>query len=63
MIFVDYGKELSQDENVHYLYLEEVSDSEAALLRHLGYEPLDSNDGRVINNPNLETWVKYEELE
>ena len=57
MVFVDYG---IGEEKEHYLYLKEVNDNDAALLNHLGFEPLDSNNGAEIGNPELETWVRYE---
>lgn len=57
MIFVDYG---ISEENKHYLYLKEINDNNATLLRHLGFEPLDSNNGAVIGEPDMETWVKNE---
>ena len=60
MEFVDYGIGYSEEKE-HYLYLKNVSDNDAALLRHLGFEPLDSNDGRVMDAPDIETWVKYED--
>lgn len=59
MKFVDYGEDIKNEERTHYLYIKDVNDSEAALLNHLGFEPLDSNDGRVVNDSDLETWVKY----
>lgn len=56
MIFVDYG--IGEDKE-HYLYLQEVNDNDIALLEHLGFEPLDSNNGAVIGQQGLETWVYY----
>jgi hypothetical protein len=57
MVFVDYG---IGEEKEHYLYLKEINDNDAALLNHLGFEPLDSNNGAVVGEPELETWVRYE---
>lgn len=56
MVFVDYG---IGEEKEHYLYLKEINDNDATLLRHLGFEPLDSNNGEVIGEPDMETWVRY----
>lgn len=58
MVFLDYGY---GDAKEHYLYLKEISDTEAALLNHLGFNPLDSNNGAVIGELDVETWVRYEE--
>lgn len=57
MVFVDYG---IGEENEHYLYLKDIVDNDSFMLKHLGFEPLDSNDGSVIGQPDIETWVKYE---
>ena len=56
MTFMDYGFNNNGD---HYLYLKNVSDNDAALLRHLGFELLDCNKGALINDQEMETWIKY----
>lgn len=56
MIFVDYGIGKKQE---HYLYLKEINDNDILLLNHLGFEPLDSNNGIIMEEPEVETWVKY----
>jgi hypothetical protein len=57
MVFVDSGKGVEGE----YLYLKEVNDNDVVLLNHLGFEPLDCNNGAVVDEPDLETWVKYED--
>lgn len=61
MRFIDYGIDdyKSNGTGNHYLYLKEVNDSEAALLRHLGFDYLDCNKGVSMDDPEMETWVKY----
>ena len=56
MVLVNYG---IGEEKEHYLYLKEVNDNDVVLLNHLGFEPLDSNNGAVVEESDVETWVKY----
>ena len=57
MEFVDSG----EGNEGSYLYLKEINDNDAALLYHLGFEPLDCNNGVVVGEPELETWVRYQD--
>ena len=55
-----FKKEICNNEleSVDYIYLRGVNDNEAALLRHLGYDTLDTN-----GEQDVETWVKYSQNE
>lgn len=59
MIYKDCGIGYKDAGRESYLYLQEVNDNDVALLQHLGYRPLDCNNGRLANEPETETWVKY----
>nr|DAN67983.1 MAG TPA: hypothetical protein [Caudoviricetes sp.] len=65
MIYKDCGVGYKENGRESYLYLQEVNDNDVALLEYLGYRPLDCNRGRLVDEPETETWVKYidEELE
>lgn len=59
MIYKDCGIGYKDTGRESYLYLSNVNDNDVALLNHLGYEPLDCNNGTLKDDPETETWVKY----
>lgn len=61
MVFKDFGIGFKENGREHYLYLQNVSDDDVALLEHLGYQYLDCNKGKLADNPDTETFVKYED--
>lgn len=61
MVFKDFGIGFTENGREHYLYLQDVSDNDVNLLKHLGYQYLDCNKGRLTNDLNTETFVKYED--
>lgn len=60
MIYKGCGVEYKENGRESYLYLQEVNDNDVALLEYLGYRPLDCNRGRLVDEPETETWAKYE---
>jgi hypothetical protein len=56
MTVLDYDEEGNE-----YLYINSELDIDTSFMEFLGYVPLDSNHGILIEDSSIETWVKYKE--